>query len=108
VRKYNGSWGNQKSMKNLWEIIGDNNKKRRCIGSIFSCHRQDINNLLISDLSNDLKRRVLVWMKLWYKKRIFEDTKCLTDYEKRHLYSAIMGTQREAYREIKKVEDRLA
>ena len=101
-KPYPNCWGTQKSMVNLWDMICENVQKRKRIGNIFCSHRRDLNELMSRNLSRNLKKRVLVWMKHWYYKRIFEDTKCLEHVEKRHLWSATMGHQREAYRQLHK------
>jgi len=101
-KPYPNCWGLQKSMVNLWAIVGDDSQKRALIGKIFGDHRRDLDDLLTSNLPLDFQRRAIVWLKHWYHKRIFEDIKCLEDTEKRHLYSAIMGHQREAHRELHK------
>ena len=99
---YPNCWGLQKSLVNLWYIIDGDLKKQRCIGNIISSHNRDLNELIARNLSKRFKKKILVWMKCCYRDRIFKDIKCLTDYEKRHLYSAIRGNQREVYRRLHK------
>ena len=99
-KPYPNCWGLQKSMVNLWDIIDGNVQKRKCIGNVFHSHRRDLNELMSRNLSRNLKKRVLIWMKHWYYRRVFEDIQCLGDMEKRHLWSAIMGHQREAHRKL--------
>ena len=101
-KPYPNCWGLQKSMVNLWDIVGDDLKKKKAIGRVYTNHIRDLDYLVSSDLPLDFKRRILTWIQYWYKTRIFEDIRCLDKKERGHLFSAIMGKQRAAHRELHK------